>query len=149
MKKIIPYILVLVIICGGVAFWKYSGVGEAVTAQKEIQESGLYYKGETWMSAESFKELKQSLSEHDPSLQTSSDLEILPETRGDDNLLIKYSFLSVKIYNGLDGTHDLPSSIKGGLAISTDVMPMLFVVGLLILAMRLLPLDKSNSQKEE
>lgn len=144
MKTFLRFLFAFLIIAGGVSFWKLSGTDNAVTAQKEVVTSGYYYNGETWMNPNSYDELKQSLALRDPSLQTSSDLDVLPETR-DGRLLIKYSFFTTQDFEGLNRTRDFPSWFNQGAAFSTGVIPILFFATLLIWAISILPLgDKQN-----
>lgn len=147
MKRVIRFILAIVVLVGGVALWEYSGAASAITAQNEVRENGFYYNGETWKSPESFQELKQLLAKRDPSLHTSSDLMILPETRGSD-LRIKYSFFSVEIYEGLSRTRDFPPAIKTGFAVIPTVGPVLFFLVLIGLAVAVSPWGmKSKKEK--
>ena len=149
-RWIIPYIGAFAIFTVGVLFWSALGAGSAVTAQNEIRDNGFYYNGEAWMTPESFKELKQSLSERDYSIQTSSDLEVLPEIRGDGSLLIKYSFFSIEIYENLNRTRDFPQGFKQGFAIIPTVVPILFFAFLIMwAAMNILPIYNNPTSSSD
>ena len=149
MKRLIPFILCFLIIAGGIALWKYSGTDSAVNAQKEVVEQGYFYEGTTWMTPDAYNVLKESLALRDYSLQTSKDLVVLPEIR-DGELRVRYHFFTVELYEELNKTKDFPSLYNLGFSMSTSVLPVLFIVGLIILAISVLPLGKDDlpSDKE-
>ena len=127
-------IFCFLILAGGMAIWKFMGADTAITAQNEIREKGYYYSGEVWMTPEDYQSLKQSLALRDYSLQTSSDLVILPDVR-DGKLSIEYSFFSVENYEGLDRTREFPSKFKFGFNTIPILAPILFFIVLFVFAM--------------
>jgi hypothetical protein len=124
-KSIVPLLGLIVIMVGLSLFMKYSGVTEAHYAQNEIAENGYYYNGDTWLTTQEYDELKLSLATRDSSLQTRSDLIILPKIQG-DKLHIQYSFFSIEDYGGLNKTKDMPTWFNMGLSAANIVYILMF-----------------------
>ena len=114
------------VIIGGVAFVKYSGVTKARDAQEEIAKDGYYYEGETYLTPDVYKELQELLAQRDPSIQTRSDLTILPDLQ-DGKLHVKYSFFSANEYSYLTKSDKLPSWYNQGNAIAGVAYILIFI----------------------
>ncbi|MFA5299092.1 MAG: hypothetical protein WC389_12870 [Lutibacter sp.] len=141
-------IFAALVIVGCVALWKFGGVDDAVKAQSEVKDKGYYYFGETWMSVENFNELESSLAKRDSSLQTRTDLVVLPEVNDSGELKIRYEFFSIENYEGLNKTRDFPVGFAAGFAISTGVAPILFFVVAMIWAFSILFNNNKTENKE-
>ncbi len=135
------------VIIGGVVFIKYSGVDNAINAQNDVGKSGYYYSGETWLTTEQYNDLKESLAQRDYSIQTGSDLLILPEIQ-DNKLHIKYSFFSTKDYSNFGLTiTEKPSWFNRGLVLANVAYIMIPIV-IIIWAFRILTGGTPKKTKE-
>ncbi len=139
-------LVVAVLIAGAVVGWEYGGVDDAVAAQRAVRDSGWRYVGDTTLSNDQYYALVDDLSKRDSSLQTRNDL-VIRVVNLDGSVDVEYSFFSVEDYAYLGLNRQEPTDevvYALGFSLSTDILPMLLAVTLVMFCVGFLNPRSSN-----